>query len=521
MSLRTKVLLWIITVNLAITALLLSAIFSSVGTQREEQRRTLAKIRENREEVIERFSNILLFEESLARLEEQDITPLSIIHWEEWENFDDALVLKNYVELEGEIIYTDIELNPLGSRQRSPSFDRAAALQMLKRAIAEDRRVTEGDAIAIPIHVRPSQSNGSQGAVAQPLAAGNNSKVWGAAFVRPRFPRIAERVDFFDLTVFWIAMGGGTLVLIVATYVILSTLVIRPVEEMASVADRVASGDFSVQCAGSGSQDEVGRLIRSFNFMVNEVGDFHRHLQERLAEVRRRVQLAERHLKVAQGLASTGKLAAGIAHEINNPLGGMINAAIRLKENAEPGSRDDLYLGLIIEGLERIKITVRNLLAFTPRKMEPQPTAVVAVLEDALALIAHKIKRQEIEVTLAVNPPGLRFICEAGEIRQVFLNILINAVDAIEDRGGTIEITGFHDLVENTAIVEVRDNGCGMSEELLNNAFEPFYSTKPSGDGTGLGLSIAHNIITNHGGRIEAQSALGGGTSIRITLPAS
>lgn len=522
MSLRTKVLFWIIAVNLGIAVILLTTIHSSVDAQREAHLRTLQTIEQNSEEIIERLSNILLFEEELARLDEEDITPQSIINWPQWDFFDDALVLKDYVRLDNEIVYTDIELNPLGSRRRSLSYDREAARDMMRRAIDNDCRVTKGDMIAVPIHVRASDFDPSQSVYGP--SSNSSSKVWGAAFVRPRFPNI-EGIDvFYDLTVFWTGLLGGTLILIVATYVILSRLVIRPVEEIAGVADRVAHGDFTQHCADLGTGDEVGRLVHSFNYMVDEVGDYHRDLQERIAEVRERVQLAERHLTVAQRLASTGKLAAGIAHEINNPIGGMINAAIRLKEGVEEGSRSEVYLGLIIEGLERIKHTVRNILAFSPRKVDPQPFAIAAIIEDAAAFVGHRLKEDEIALRIDVTPTTLKVVCDSGEIRQVFLNILINATDAIAsaeslDRGeGSIEIDTRYDPVERMVVTEVTDNGDGMDEDTLLHAFDPFYSTKAAGEGTGLGLSIAHNIITSHGGRIEVDSVVGKGTVIRILL---
>ena len=101
----------------------------------------------------------------------------------------------------------------------------------------------------------------------------------------------------------------------------------------------------------------------------------------------------------------------------------------------------------------------------------------------------------------------------------MILNLLINAVDAMDDPGGTIEIRALRDPAEKTVVLEVEDNGCGMDEEALTHAFDPFFSTKPAGEGSGLGLSIAHNIVTSHGGRLEAESQKGTGTMIRLVLP--
>ena len=387
MSLRTKVLFWIIAVNLCVGALIFVAIQGNVEAQRDVHGRLRARFSENRTENIERLGKILLFTESLSQVDTHDISlesiPQRIIKWKDWRFFEDAVVLgKDFVELEGNIIHSQIELNPLGNRKRSPFFDRSAALRMLKTAIQENRRVIEGDSIAIPIHTRK----------------GREIEAWGGAFVRPRFPAIEEDGGFFDLTVFWIAMVGGTVVLIAASFIILSRVVIKPMEELVDVADKVAEGNFSVQCAPSGAGDEVGRLINSFNYMVREVGDYHRHLEIKVREEQEKVRLAERHLVVSQRLASTGKLAAGIAHEINNPIGGMINAAIRLREDAEEGSRTALYLDLITEGLDRIKETVRKVLAFSPRELEKRNVVVAQIFEDADALIRHKLVRKEIEL---------------------------------------------------------------------------------------------------------------------------
>lgn len=508
MSLRTKVLFWIIAVNLCVGALLLVAIQSNVEAQRNVHNRMRDRFRENRKDNIERLGKILLFTESLSQVDTHDISensiPQRILQWSDWRFFEDAVVLgKDFVVLEGDIIHSQIELNPLGNRKRSPFFDRSAALRMLKTAIQENRRVVEGDSIAIPIHTR----------------TGREIEPWGGAFVRPRFPEIAENGGFFDLTVFWIAMIGGTVVLIAASFVILSRVVIKPVEELAAVADKVAEGNYSVQCAPSSAGDEVGRLIDSINYMVREVGDYHRHLEIKVQEEQEKVRLAERHLVVSQRLASTGKLAAGIAHEINNPIGGMINAAIRLKDDARKGSRTELYLDLIIEGLDRIKETVRKVLAFSPRQLEKRQIEVAQILEDADALIHHRLLQDEIELSYQISPPDLAVFCEPGEIRQVILNLLINAADAVEGGSGSIEIRAFPDGAEKTVVLEVGDNGCGMSGEELTHAFDPFFSTKPAGEGTGLGLSIAHNIVTSHGGRLEAESKKGSGTLIRLVLP--
>ncbi|MHC4943971.1 MAG: ATP-binding protein [Planctomycetota bacterium] len=318
-------------------------------------------------------------------------------------------------------------------------------------------------------------------------------------------------------------MAGGTVILILVTIMILSKLVIRPVNQMAHVADLAAGGDYTVKCPSTGSRDEIGRLITSFNYMLNEVQDYHQHLEERIEEEQAKVKAAERHLLIAQRLAATGKLAAGIAHEINNPIGGMINAALNLKDRVEEdsgGGRVRVYIDLIAEGLERIKDIVRKVLVFTPRSLKPANVALISVLNDARDLLAFRLQKEEITLTLSVEPEDLMIFCEPGELRQVFLNLFINAMDAVERGSGRIEVEGRSAEEGMKVCIEVRDNGCGMDPDALSRAFDLFYSTKEVGKGTGLGLSVAQNIVMNHGGIIEAESEVGKGTKIRIVLPA-
>ncbi|MBU0754808.1 MAG: HAMP domain-containing protein, partial [Planctomycetes bacterium] len=356
MSFGIKLLTWIVAINVAITGLLLWAILSNIHGQSIGYQRNARRFAAQRQEIIRRLEAILVFQKKMSEKELADVRASTIIGWEEWSLCRDALVLLNYTEIDGEIVHRDIRLNPLGKLHRS--FDETQAMAVLQTAIDENRPVFHEDArnpdlvfIAVPIFHRTLSAQ-----YPEPDADAQR-RPWGGALVQPNFPVFEPPVDYFNWELFWIAMAGGTITLILVTYVMLSRLVIRPVRRMARVADRVASGDYSVQCKESGSRDEVGRLTASFNYMLNEVRDYHHHLEERIDEAQARVQAAERHLMIAQRLAATGKLAAGIAHEINNPIGGMINAALSLKRDRDSqgdGDRRDLYLDLIAEGLERI-----------------------------------------------------------------------------------------------------------------------------------------------------------------------
>lgn len=317
----------------------------------------------------------------------------------------------------------------------------------------------------------------------------------------------------------YVVMLVGLVVIIVVIYVVLSRAVIRPIERLERAAKRVAEGDYSRPVPHSGRQDEVDTLVATFNTMMVELGNYRYHLQERFEDARRQARAAEKNLVIAQRLAATGKLASGIAHEVNNPLAGMQNAARRLLRDppaAEEKRRE--YLELIIDGLERVKETVKKILQFTPHQVAPQAVPMETVLRRALALASHRIEREGTEVVVDV-PETAHVFGDPFELQQVFLNVLINAMDAVSASGRRGEIRIRARVVDHEILIAVEDNGCGMSDEQVSQAFDLFYTTKEVGEGTGLGLSIAHNVIQNHGGRIDLKTRPGEGTTVEISLP--
>lgn len=316
----------------------------------------------------------------------------------------------------------------------------------------------------------------------------------------------------------YLFMLVGLVFIIVVIYAVLSVAVIKPIERLERAAKRVAEGDYSRPVPHSGRQDEVDTLIATFNTMMVELGNYRHHLQERFEDARRQARAAEKNLVIAQRLAATGKLASGIAHEVNNPLAGMQNAARRLLRDPPAEDKRREYLELIIDGLERVKETVKKILQFTPHQVAPQAVAVETVLRRALALASHRIEKEGTEVVVDV-PETAHVFGDPFELQQVFLNILINAMDALAGTGRRGEIAIRAQVVDHEIRIAVEDNGCGMSDEQVSQAFDLFYTTKEVGEGTGLGLSIAHNVIQNHGGRIDLKSRAGAGTTVEISLP--
>jgi signal transduction histidine kinase len=312
-------------------------------------------------------------------------------------------------------------------------------------------------------------------------------------------------------------MALGTALLLLNAYVFTNRLVLRPLGTLVEASNRVAEGDFSKKIPESDTYDEMGRMVRAFNLMIEKIADYHRRAQEDIKTARRTITQTERKLFAAQRLSTTGTLAAGIAHEINNPLGGMINAARVLKEGRLDEAKRAEYLELIADGLGRVRAIVQKILQFRPHPFEPQPMDLRRAVEQAVAFLEHRARAKEVTIRneLPADLPAVNG--DPLELQQAFLNILMNAVDACVMGEGMVTV--YHRRAGDALSVSVADNGCGMDEEELARCMDPFFTTKDVGEGTGLGLAVAHNIVTNHGGKIELRSERGRGTTVTLTLP--
>jgi signal transduction histidine kinase len=308
-----------------------------------------------------------------------------------------------------------------------------------------------------------------------------------------------------------------TIVLITATYLLFHRLVLKPLLSIVDASHRVAEGDYSVRLDPGNRRDEMKDLMVAFNAMTSDVRDYHFNLERKVEEATGRFKEAQKRLVIAQRLAATGTLAAGIAHEVNNPLGGMINATRRLLKEAGDDDRRREYLKLIEEGLERVQTTVSKILSFAPRDIHPQPVAFRDITHKAIELVRHKAEINRIAMANEVPEALPTVFGDPSELQQVMLNLLMNAVDAIGEEGGEITVQGRHgpEGIE----IRITDTGHGMDEEMVAKAFDLFFTTKEVGKGTGLGLSIVHNIITNHQGRMNIQSEPGKGTTVEIVFP--
>jgi PAS domain S-box-containing protein len=232
-------------------------------------------------------------------------------------------------------------------------------------------------------------------------------------------------------------------------------------------------------------------------------------------------RLEETHLQLvsSEKMASLGKLAAGIAHEINNPLGGILIYSSLLMEDLPPDDPKRPDLERIVQETGRCKEIVKSLLEFA-RQTEPkrEPVDINRAITDGLFFLENQALFHNIRITKRLDPSLPLIIGNAGPLKQVFTNIIINAAEAIHGTG-ELTITTFSSPNRNSVFVEFTDTGEGIPEENLSRIFEPFFTTKDVGKGTGLGLATSYGIVESHGGKIDVKSKVGEGATFTIELP--
>ena len=230
----------------------------------------------------------------------------------------------------------------------------------------------------------------------------------------------------------------------------------------------------------------------------------------------------------SEKLAAIGQLAAGVMHEINNPLATVAACAeglsLRIEDMRRAGARvpenTDEYTRIIDQEVQRCKRIIDSLLTFSrPRSIEKASTSVNAVIEQSLFLLKHHARFKRLKLQTILDPGLEEIPANAEQLIQVFIALLINAADAMKDQG-VITLRTRRGVSDAEAVIaEVIDEGSGIPRSELTKIFDPFYTTKPPGRGTGLGLSVCYSIVASHSGRIEVDSALGAGTTFRILLP--
>lgn len=296
------------------------------------------------------------------------------------------------------------------------------------------------------------------------------------------------------LTFALIAIAATSLMI----YFLVGRIVLQPVRRLAAVTRKVAEGDLS-QKVEVGTKDEIGRLGESFNDMMQKLAD------------------AQRQLLQANKLASVGRLAAGVAHEINNPLTGVLTYSSFLLKRAEKDSEMKEDLEVIVRETKRCREIVKGLLDFSRQSVsERHPTPVNDIVRDACRIVKNQLSMQKTAIVSNLGESLPLIHADASRMQQVLVNLLVNAGDAMEETGGTITVTT--DLAGDMVRIRVGDQGSGIARDDLDKIFEPFFSTKGT-RGNGLGLAIVWGIVEGHGGRLTVESELGKGSTFTILVP--
>ncbi len=330
-----------------------------------------------------------------------------------------------------------------------------------------------------------------------------------------------------------IAYTGCALLLIaLLSWFFVWQVVGRPVKALERGTERLAAGGLGYQIEVH-SKDEIGDLASSFNDMSRQLYSEHNEnvawthtLEQRVEQKTRELKRAHEHALHTEKMASIGKMAAVLAHEINNPLSGILTYAKLLRkwidrDDAGRNHRQEICdsLDLIASESRRCGDLVRNLLTFSrTTPMNLQATNLNQVVDRTLRLVQHQLDLAGIHVQPQLDLELPPVLCDAAQIEQVLLALVMNALDAMP-QGGNLWIATSRNHEPNQGRIVVRDDGSGIPPEILPRIFEPFLTTKETGRGVGLGLAISHSILERHNGSIEVQSEAGRGTTFTVTLP--
>ncbi len=359
-------------------------------------------------------------------------------------------------------------------------------------------------------------------------------KVLGVLDVALRLDPVEQQASTMTLQT---VVSTGIVVVIGAAFVIFFTrrFVAIPIRELIEGTKDVSAMELDRPIEIKHRSRELDELVDSFNAMrervkksVAELNEMAQTLETKIAERTRQLNAAQRKLLQADRLASLGQLAASVAHEINNPISGVLNLSMLVERimshGGIPPEREAevrKYLSQISTETARVGRIVSDLLAFS-RRSKPQraPADLNRLVRTTMTLIQHKLKLIDAEPVLDLAPDLPSVQCDASQIQQVILNLVLNAAEAMQTRGGGKLTVRTAVAADGSSIeLHVQDTGEGIAPENLTKIFDPFFTTKPEGKGVGLGLAVLYGIVKAHDGEVEVTSARDQGTTFTVTLP--
>jgi signal transduction histidine kinase len=323
--------------------------------------------------------------------------------------------------------------------------------------------------------------------------------------------RIPKAVAYIASRSLLTSLGYVSLALLLSSTLlsmIWSRRVTQPIIRLHDATKEVGKGKFDIRVNPT-SSDEIGDLALSFNQMTQELTSREEALKQTQAQ-----------LIQSEKLAAFGQLGAGIAHEVKNPLAGILGYVQLSMRKVGPETPLHGNLKIIEKETKRCKTIIDNLLKFTRQEVvDRKPIEVNGVIEDTSALVEHQLGMHQIRLEKSLAEGLLPILGNANQLQQVLLNIILNAQQAMEGKPGVVRLET-EILDEGWIEVRVRDTGPGIPKEIQSRLFDPFFTTKPAGKGTGLGLSVSYGIVRDHEGEIQVESEPGEGALFRIRLPA-
>lgn len=322
------------------------------------------------------------------------------------------------------------------------------------------------------------------------------------------------------------------LIVAVMSWLFVWWVVDRPIRALKNGTEHLSLGELGYQIEEH-SEDEAGDLARSFNGMSlqlraanEEIVRWARTLEDRVDEKTKELRSAHEHMLHVEKMASLGKMAAVVAHEVNNPLSGILTYAKLLRKWVESGQAEHEKREEAMQSLELIAAEsrrcgelIKNLLSLSrTAPMNVQSTDLRVVVDRCLLLVRHQLDLGGIELQLKIAQDVPFVPCDPAQIEQVLIALIMNAIDAMP-RGGNLWIDVQLSEDETEIEIQVRDDGSGIAPDILAHIFEPFLTTKENGHGVGLGLAISRGIVERHNGRIDVKSELGRGTTFIVSLP--
>jgi two-component system NtrC family sensor kinase len=337
--------------------------------------------------------------------------------------------------------------------------------------------------------------------ISTPLAI--STKRWGTLRIGISLESLKEEVSLLVLK--YILYTGLFIVLGIVIIALLFGLITSPLKLLTKEMDETKPGDDPPPLSST-RQDEIGILRKSFHRLLKRIKDDEKEKEG-----------TQRSLLITEKMAAIGKLTAGVAHEINNPLGGVLNCIYHFRKGSLPPERQTEYLQLMEDGIKRIQKTVTNLLEYarTPI-LERTATDLNTIIDKSLSLLEYQIRKNQIHVIREISDKLPPIEVDRNQMAQVFVNVFLNSIQAMGE-GGTLKIgIGTPD---ERLILTISDTGKGIPGDVLPKVFDPFFTTKGEGRGTGLGLWITQGIVERHGGTIQITSQEGMGTTVEVQLP--